>query len=160
MEKKPPEIDKVKDALRDILSSGDQTDMAGWLNCTSQAVGQRYSRNSSTKPGAYEFLRESWATCIVNEDAGWKIRAYIVGFFDSWLTPVSASNKNVTALIVEGHESYGNVITARLEGRPLNELREELRRVRKAIDQLESALDNEFELRSESAISPLRKVQR
>ena len=157
MKKKPPELDRIKDALRDILDSGDQSEMAGYLGVTSQDISQRYSRSSSRKPGAFEFLRESWAACEANEDAGWKLRAYILSWFDSWLTPVNATNKTVTALIVEGHESYGNVITARLEGRPLNELREELRRVRKAIDQLESALDNEFELRAESSVTPMKR---
>lgn len=160
MEKKPPAIDKVKGDLRDILSTGDQVEMAGFLNCTSQAVSQRYSRSSSTKPGAYEFLRESWATCSVNEDAGWKLRAYMLRYFDSWLTPVEANDKTVTALIREGHEGFGGLITAKLEGKPVKQLREEIQKVRKAMDQLESALDNEFELRAEPSVTPMKRMQR
>lgn len=158
--KEPPELDRVKDDLRDILGSGVQTKIAGMQGISSQAVSQRYSRGSNTKPSTYEFLREAWMVCSADEDSGWKFKAYVISWFDRWLTPIKATEKTVTALIREGHESYGNVITARLEGRPLNELREELRGVRKAIDQLESALDNEFELRSESEVSRFqRKAQ-
>lgn len=156
--KTAPEILKVKCALRDILSTGDQAAIAAILGVKPQDISQRYSTESDRKPGAMEFLRESWAICAVNEDAGWKLKAYIEGFFDSWLTPVKASDKNVTTLIREGHESYGDLVSARLEGKPLNELREELRRVRKAIDQLESALDQEFELRAEP--TPIRRATR
>jgi hypothetical protein len=92
------------------------------------------------------------------QDSAWKLRAFVIGCFDSWLTPIKATDRTITALIREGHESMGDLVTAKLEGRPISQLREEIRRARKALDQLESALDNEFELRP-SAATPIRRAK-
>lgn len=155
--KAAPAIRKVKTVLRDITSDSNQSGIAALLGVTHQDISQRFTPGNPRKPALFEGLRESWAVCVENDDSGWKLKAYVVSLFDSWLNPVKATEKTITALIQEGHESYGKVITARLEGRPLGELREELQRARKAIDQLESALDNEFELKSENEVRQFSK---
>lgn len=146
--KSAPNITKLKVVLHDILTDGDQTEIAGMFGLSHQCVSQRFSTGSQTKPSLYEGLREAWAISCVNPEAGWKLKAYVDGLFDSWLSPVQATEKNLTALIRDAQENMTALVSAKLDNKPLAELREEGRAARGAIDQLLAALDLEFELRS------------
>lgn len=144
-----PDVVKVKCMLRDILSHGDQAAIAAILGVKHQDISQRFSPDNDRKPGWIEALREGWAISVVNQDAGWKLKAYVDSLFDSWLSPVRPSEKNLTTLIREAQEGLTALVGAKLDGKPLGELREEGRAARAALDQLLAGLDLEFELKAE-----------
>lgn len=157
--KKAPSINAVKILLRDSLNHGDQEEMADRLGILPAELSRRLQVDGNRKPDLYGGLRECWAATETNQDAGWKLKAAIDALFDSWLEPVKATDKNLTLLIKEAQESLTALVTAKLDNKPLRDLKEEARSVRKAMDQLLDGLDNEFELRAETG-SNVKEIRR
>src|SRR5229473_5172379 len=112
-----PDLAKIKALLRDIVSHGDQSDVANILGCTRKDVSNRFSPESDRKPGLYEGLREAWALSCVNPEAARKLRAFIDGLFDSWLDPVQATEKNLATLIGDASQEATDLVRARLENK-------------------------------------------
>jgi hypothetical protein len=151
-----PDLAKLKALLRDIVSHGDQADVANILGCTRKDVSNRFAPESDRKPGLYEGLREAWALSAVNPEAARTLRAFIDGLFDSWLDPVMATEKNLSTLVGDANQEAGDLVRARLENKPARQQREQALALRATVDQFIAGLDNQFELRSETAKFPQR----
>lgn len=153
-----PDMAKLKTLLSDLISSGDQVDIANILGCTRQDISNRFRTDSERKPGLYEGLREAWALSAVNPEAARKLRAFIDGLFDSWLDPVTATEKNLTTLVGDASQEATDLVRARLESKPSHVQREQALALRATIDQFIAGLDNTFELRSQASnVKELRR---
>ncbi len=155
--KKAPNIDAIKRLLRDVLTHGDQVEVGDMLGVKSAQLSRKFAVDGDRIPDLFHGLREAWAISVVNPEAGWKLKAFVNGLFDNWLSPVKPTEKNMTTLIREAQEGLTALVSAKLDGKPLSELREEGRTARGALDQLLASLDLEFELRSESDIKQFQK---
>src|SRR5687768_14833594 len=103
--KKAPSINAIKILLRDILSHGDQEEVANILGVKPAELSRRFQVDGDRKPALYEAMRDAWAITATNQDAGWKLKAAIDELFDGWLEPVKATDKTLTTLIREAQES-------------------------------------------------------
>lgn len=153
-----PDIQEIKSLLGDILAHGHREKVANVLGVTRKDISNRLSPDENRKPGLVEGLREYWAICVVSQEAGRKLRAYIDGLSDSWLNPPVGTDKNLATLIGEAGEEMATLSRMRHEGKPIHEQREQALAARAALDQFLAALETQFELKSE--VSPIRKINR
>lgn len=137
------------------MTHGDSEEVANLLDIQPAVLSRRCQVDGNVRPGLYEGLREAWAVSETNADGGWQLRAAINAYFDLWLEPVKATDKTIPGMIKDAQESLTELVVAKLENRPLREVREKARTSRSALDQLIAGLDNEFGLDAE--VTPFSK---
>lgn len=118
----------------------------------------RNPNRKKKKLGLIEALREFQAICVVSQEAGWKLKAYIDGLGDAWLNPPAGTDKNLATLIGEAGEEMATLSRMRHEGKPVHEQREQALAARAALDQFLAALEQQFELKQESTVMPMKRA--
>lgn len=116
--------------LRDILKHGDLAKLANHFGVSEAAISQRLNANSEVPCNLYRGLKEAEAICLVNPDAGAKLKAFIDDLFDTWLNP--ATNRKPDLVLSDIAQDEADLLTARFKHLPIHEQRSRAIRLQEA----------------------------
>ena len=144
-----PDQHELKCLLSDIVKHGNKTKVANILGVSPSDISQRFdAENETRKLALAEGLREVWAICGADQEAGRKLRSYIEGLFDCWLDSVKVTDKNLSCLLSDASQDALSLLRARsIDGKPVHVQREQALAVRATIDQFIAGLESQ-ELRA------------
>lgn len=153
-----PSLNQVPKPTRVLVEPIPRIELPQWVWDLVPDIDLVLKRKTRRKPklSLGEGLREIQAVCLVSPEAGRKLRAYIDGLLDYWLDPPIATGKNITTITGEAGEEMATLTKAQLEEKPARLRRDQALTVRALIDEYIAALEQEFELRSESRFNSKR----
>lgn len=139
MQNAPSQRD-VKTLLSDLVKSGSRKRMANILGVTEGEISRRFNINDDRKLSIAEGLREWWALTGADPEAAEAFKHYVCGLYESWCSPVKRTGE--LSLLVSGvNKETGDLVQARLAGKPAHEQRKEAVEIVKAAQRFITELD-------------------
>jgi len=117
--------------------------MANILGVNPADISHRLDPNSERKLNLAEGLREAWALCGANADAGRRLQAYLNSMFVGWLGEPSLSGRKLCAVAGDVAREFGEFMDARLRDLPAAQQMKEAVEARETLDRFIHGLQSQ-----------------